>query len=51
MYWLHVSFQEEGVDFIAGPDAYRELPALLASATTDQKAANIQLRFSLSVYV
>lgn len=34
---------EEGVDFIAGPDAYRELPALLTSASTDQKAANVQL--------
>ena len=34
---------EEGVDFIAGPDAYRELPALLTAASTDQKAANVQL--------
>ena len=34
---------EEGVDFIAGPDAYRELPALLASTSTDQKAANVIL--------
>lgn len=34
---------EEGVDFVAGPDAYRDLPALLMTATTDQKAANVQL--------
>jgi len=34
---------EEGVDFVAGPDAYRDLPTLLATTTTDQKAANVQL--------
>ena len=34
---------EEVVDFIAGPDSYRELPALLTAASTDQKAANVQL--------
>ena len=34
---------EEGVDFIAGPDSYRDLPTLLSSTSTDQKAANVQL--------
>mmetsp|Transcript_28805 Transcript_28805/g.27590 ORF Transcript_28805/g.27590 Transcript_28805/m.27590 type:complete len:605 (+) Transcript_28805:125-1939(+) len=34
---------DSGVDFIAGPDAYRELPNLLMAATTDQSAANTQL--------
>lgn len=34
---------DEGVDFIAGPDAYRDLPNLLMAATTDQQAANTQL--------
>jgi tRNA-2-methylthio-N6-dimethylallyladenosine synthase len=33
--------EEEGVDFVAGPDAYRELPSLLATVSTDQKAANV----------
>ena len=32
-----------GIDFIAGPDAYRELPNLLMAASTDQRAANTQL--------
>jgi tRNA A37 methylthiotransferase MiaB len=34
---------DSGVDFIAGPDAYRNLPNLLKAATTDQMAANTQL--------
>ena len=44
--------EEEGVDFIAGPDAYRDLPNLLDAVkingdnqpgSTDSKAANVQL--------
>jgi tRNA A37 methylthiotransferase MiaB len=44
--------EEEGVDFIAGPDAYRDLPNLLNAVkingesqpgSTDTKAANVQL--------
>eukprot|EP01041_Mallomonas_annulata_P006945 gene6945-14100_t len=35
--------EETGVDFIAGPDAYRTIPSLLKAVTTDQKAANVQL--------
>lgn len=31
--------EEEGVDFVAGPDEYRSLPALLNSPNTDQNAA------------
>jgi len=32
--------KEFGVDFIAGPDAYRQLPDLLLAASTDQQAAS-----------
>lgn len=32
-----------GISFIAGPDAYRELPNLLMAASTDQRAASTQL--------
>jgi tRNA A37 methylthiotransferase MiaB len=35
--------EEEEVDFIAGPDAYRDLPSLLKIVSTDSKAANVQL--------
>lgn len=35
--------EDEGVDFIAGPDAYRTLPDLLNTVSTDQKAANVVL--------
>jgi tRNA A37 methylthiotransferase MiaB len=31
---------DEGVDFVAGPDAYRSLPLLLKSSSTDQSDAN-----------
>ena len=36
---------EDGVDFVCGPDAYRDIPRLLqtVSSGTDQKAANVQL--------
>lgn len=34
---------EEGVDFVAGPDSYRQLPTLLKSSSTDQNAANSML--------
>ena len=34
---------EYDVSFICGPDGYRTLPALLMSATADQRAANVQL--------
>jgi tRNA A37 methylthiotransferase MiaB len=36
-------FDEKVVDFIAGPDAYRDIPRLLERAQTDQKAANVRL--------
>ena len=32
-----------GISFVAGPDAYRELPSLLAAASTDQRAASVAL--------
>ena len=36
--------EEDSVDFICGPDAYRDIPLLVDIAnSTDQKAANIQL--------
>lgn len=37
--------EENGVDFVCGPDAYRDIPHLLDRVTgsTDQKAANVQL--------
>jgi MiaB/RimO family radical SAM methylthiotransferase len=37
--------EEDGVDFVCGPDAYRSIPRLLDQVTgsTDQKAANVQL--------
>lgn len=37
--------EENGVDFVCGPDAYRDIPHLLNEVTgsTDQKAANVQL--------
>mmetsp|Transcript_23302 Transcript_23302/g.34203 ORF Transcript_23302/g.34203 Transcript_23302/m.34203 type:complete len:593 (-) Transcript_23302:55-1833(-) len=36
--------EEESVDFVCGPDAYRDIPLLVNIATsTDQKAANVQL--------
>ena len=31
------------MDFIAGPDAYRSLPSLISTATTDQEESNIIL--------
>ena len=35
---------EKSVNFICGPDAYRDIPRLIDIATnTDQKAANVQL--------
>lgn len=38
--------EENSVDFICGPDAYRDIPTLIDIATsTDQKAANVQLSF------
>lgn len=38
--------EEEAVDLVCGPDAYRDLPRLLESITsTGQKEANIQLSF------
>ncbi|KAJ7332263.1 hypothetical protein JRQ81_014443 [Phrynocephalus forsythii] len=35
--------QEKMVDIVAGPDAYRDLPRLLAVAETGQQAANVLL--------
>ena len=35
--------ENSGVNFIAGPDAYRDLPNLLQIASTDQQAANTVL--------
>lgn len=37
--------EEDGVDFVVGPDAYRDLPRLLSSVSnsTAQKEANVQL--------
>jgi tRNA-2-methylthio-N6-dimethylallyladenosine synthase len=35
--------EEESVDLIAGPDAYRDLPRLLTVSETGQKAANVLL--------
>jgi hypothetical protein len=38
--------EEEAVDIVCGPDAYRDLPRLLDSVvTSDQKEANTQLSF------
>jgi MiaB/RimO family radical SAM methylthiotransferase len=34
---------EEGVDFVAGPDSYRSLPVLIKSSNTDQTAAQEML--------
>jgi tRNA-2-methylthio-N6-dimethylallyladenosine synthase len=34
---------EHKVDLVAGPDAYRDLPSLIAETESGQKAANIQL--------
>lgn len=35
--------QEKMVDILAGPDAYRDLPRLLAVAESGQQAANVLL--------
>jgi tRNA-2-methylthio-N6-dimethylallyladenosine synthase len=35
--------QEQAVDLIAGPDAYRELPNLVSMAKTGQKGVNVEL--------
>jgi tRNA A37 methylthiotransferase MiaB len=36
--------EEDSVDFICGPDAYRDIPQLVdIASSTDQKAANVQL--------
>jgi tRNA-2-methylthio-N6-dimethylallyladenosine synthase len=35
--------EEKAVDFIAGPDAYRDLPRLISVSGTGQKASNILL--------
>jgi tRNA A37 methylthiotransferase MiaB len=36
--------ERDSVDFICGPDAYRDIPSLLSKAlSTDQKHANVQL--------
>lgn len=35
--------QEKLVDIVAGPDAYRDLPRLLAVAESGQQAANVLL--------
>jgi tRNA-2-methylthio-N6-dimethylallyladenosine synthase len=35
--------EEKAVDFIAGPDAYRDLPRLISASGTGQKASNILL--------
>ena len=38
--------EEEAVDLVCGPDAYRDLPRLLESVvSSDQKEANTQLSF------
>lgn len=34
---------DKGVDLIAGPDAYRDLPRLLQQASAGEDAANVQL--------
>ncbi len=34
---------ETGVDMVIGPDAYRDLPSLISSALTGQKAVNVML--------
>lgn len=37
-------FEKKSVDFVCGPDAYRDIPQLLDKIlTTDQKHANVQL--------
>jgi MiaB/RimO family radical SAM methylthiotransferase len=38
---------EDGVDFVVGPDAYREIPGIISRVfnSTDQKEANTQLSF------
>ena len=36
--------EDKGVNFVCGPDAYRDIPSLINTVTsTDQKAANTQL--------
>lgn len=35
--------EQYGVDFVAGPDAYLDLPALLAAAGAGSKAVNVEL--------
>src|SRR3546814_1171070 len=35
--------EHSGVDFIVGPDAYRDIPRLLSVVEADQKAANVQI--------
>lgn len=35
--------EKHGVDLVAGPDAYLDLPALIASAEAGEKAVNIEL--------
>ncbi len=37
------SLLERGVDIVAGPDAYLDLPALFAAAEAGQKAVNVEL--------
>ncbi len=39
----HKLIEEHGVDVVAGPDSYLELPNLIAAAETGQKAINIDL--------
>ncbi len=34
---------ERGVDLVAGPDAYRDLPTLLAKTESGQQAINVML--------
>lgn len=39
----HRLIEEYGVDLVAGPDAYLDLPQLVAAAETGEKAINIEL--------
>lgn len=39
----HKLIEDYGVDIVAGPDAYLDLPNLVAAAETGQKAINIEL--------
>ena len=38
-----VLIKEHGVDLVAGPDSYLELPSLIAAAENGQKAINVEL--------